>query len=94
MEKEFKILKQQLGQIEEIAAYTRVSQLWSHEAAVRKKLKVLKQMEGKGIKGFDAIYEGYRTLLDNLSQRILEDYNEKNKKAYKLSEIIAEKTEE
>ena len=59
MEKEFKILKQQLGQIEEIAAYTRVSQLWSHEAAVRKKLKVLKQMEGKGIKGFDAIYAAY-----------------------------------
>lgn len=94
MEKEFKVLKQQLGQIEEIAAYTRVSQLWSHEAAVRKKLKALKQMEGKGIKGFDAIYEGYRTLLDNLSQRILEDYNEKNKKAYKLSEIIVENPEE
>lgn len=94
MEKEFKILKQQLGQIREIVGYTRVSQLWSHEAAVRKKLKALAQMEGKGFKGFEEIYEGYKQLLDDLSQRILEDYNEKNKKSYKLDEIIAENLEE
>ena len=50
MEKEFKILKQQLGQIEEIAAYTRVSQLWSHEAAVRKKAKGIEADGGQGHK--------------------------------------------
>lgn len=94
MEKEFKILKQQLGQIKEIVAYTRVSQLWSHEAAVRKKLKALIQMEEKGLKGYEEIYEGYRQLLDDLSQRLLEDYNEKNKKSYRLFEIIKENPQE
>lgn len=90
MEKEMKILKQQLGQIKEIVAYTRVSQLWSHEAAVRKKLKALDQMKQKRLKGFEEVYEGYRELLDDLSKRILEDYNHRNKKDYKFSEIIEE----
>lgn len=94
MEKEFKILKQQLGQIKEITAHTRVSQLWSHEAAVRKKLKALAQMKDKGLKNFKEIYEGYKELLDDLSEKILQDYNIKNKKDYKLSEIIAENPEE
>lgn len=94
MEKELKILKQQLRQIREIVAYTRVSKLWSHEAAVRKKLKALEQMKEKGLKGFEEIYEGYRQLLDDLSQRLLEDYNEKSKKDYRLSEIIAENPKE
>ncbi|MDA3730897.1 helicase-related protein [Niameybacter massiliensis] len=92
-DKEFKILKQQLGQIKEIVAYTRVSQLWSHEAAVRKKLKVLGQMRGSGIKEIDDIYEGYRELLDDLSERLLQDYNVKNKQDYKLAEIIADNPE-
>ena len=63
-------------------------------AAVRKKLKALEQMKEKGLKGFEEIYEGYKQLLDDLSQRLLEDYNEKNKKGYRLSEIILENPQE
>lgn len=94
MERTLKVLRQQLNQIQEIVTHTRVSNLWSHEAAVRKKLKAMGQMKDKEIKGFKSIYSSYRVLLDDLSERILEDYNIKNKKSYKLREIIAENPEE
>ncbi|MGL6174741.1 MAG: helicase-related protein [Cellulosilyticaceae bacterium] len=94
IDQEYKILKQQLDQINEIVAYAKVSQLWSYEATVRKRLKKLSQIKDKGTKEVGEVYEGYKQLLDELSKRILEDYNKKNKKDYKLLEIISENPEE
>lgn len=94
IDKEYKILKQQLEQINQIVAYAKVSQLWNCEATVRKKIKKLSQIKEKGGSEVAEVYEAYKELLDKLSKRILEDYNEKNKKDYKLSDIITENPEE
>ena len=60
------------------------------KSAVRKKLKQLSQMDGRSIKGFDNLVMDYRELLDEISQRLLADYNEKNQTQFEFEEIIQE----
>lgn len=86
--REFLILKEQLNNMKEIVANTKVANLWSHEAAVRKKLKSMSAMQGDNIKGFDHIYEEYREVLDDISIRLLDDYNRKNKTNFVFDEIV------
>ena len=76
--REFKQLKEQLIGTRQVVSHTKVGNLWTHEASVRKKLKQLHQMDGQSIKGFDNLLLDYRELLDQISQRLLQDYNEKN----------------
>lgn len=86
--REFLILKEQLNNMKQIVANTKVANLWSHEAAVRKKLKSMSAMQGDNIKGFDHIYEEYREVLDDISIRLLDDYNRKNKTNFVFDEIV------
>lgn len=86
--REFLILKEQLNNMKQIVANTKVANLWSHEAAVRKKLKSMSAMQGDNIKGFDHIYEEYREVLDDISIRLLDDYNRKNKTNFVFNEIV------
>ena len=69
--REFKQLKEQLIGTRQVVSHTKVGNLWTHEASVRKKLKQLHQMDGQSIKGFDNLLLDYRELLDQISQRLL-----------------------
>lgn len=88
MQRDFDKLKSQLKQIEQIARNSKDANLWSHEAAVRKKIKALKAFENKDIKEYKAVYDGYLSLLNTISERLLRHYNKRNKTAYIFEEII------
>ncbi len=86
--RDYQKLKSQLKQISEIANSTKDSNLWNHEAAVRKRIKELKDPRYKEMRNYTEVYNGYLQLLDNISVRLLNYYNKKNKTQYKFEEII------
>lgn len=86
--RDLKQLKEQLHSIKQIVHHTKIANLWNHEAAVRKKLKVLTEMDGTSLKGYHQVYQEYRTLFDEISVRLLDDYNEKNHTHFKFDEIV------
>ncbi|WP_069998326.1 helicase-related protein [Cellulosilyticum sp. I15G10I2] len=87
-QREFKVLSDQLVQIKEIVNNTKAANLWSHEAALRKKIKSLMQIKDKHLKDFHEVYTAYKELLDDVSLRLLEDYNERNETNYTFEDII------
>ena len=88
--REFKQLKEQLIGIRQVVKHTKIGNLWTHEASVRKKLKQLRQMDGHSIKGYENLVIDYHELLNEISRRLLEDYNEKNQTQFKFDEIAQE----
>lgn len=86
--REFDRLKKQLKKIEEAAGNAKDSGLWSHEASVRKKIKQLRELKDKQIPEYDALYQGYLELLDNISVRLLNHYNKKNGTNYRFEDIV------
>ncbi|HAB60524.1 MAG TPA: RNA helicase, partial [Lachnospiraceae bacterium] len=80
--------KEQLNNIKQIVTNTKTANLWSHEAAIRKKLKAMTKMQGENIKGYGQVYEEYRELLDDISIRLLDDYNKKNKTDFVFDKIV------
>jgi len=86
--RELLIFKEQLNNIKQIVTNTKTANLWSHEAAIRKKLKAMTKMQGENIKGYGQVYEEYRELLDDISIRLLDDYNKKNKTDFVFDKIV------
>ena len=88
MERDFIKIKKQFKQIEEIAKHTKGNDLWEHEAAVRKKLKALKEYENKNFKEHKSVYEKYLGLLEYISIRLIEDYNKKSNTDFNFQDIV------
>lgn len=88
MQRDFKKLKSQINQIEEIAHNSKVGALIEQESSLRKKIRQLKDMENEGFKEFSDIYERYEELLEHVSKRLLEDYNKKNNTDFDFYQVI------
>lgn len=88
MQREFKKLKSQIGQIEEIAHNSKVGALIEQESSLRKKIRQLKEMESEGFKEFSDINERYEELLEYVSKRLLDDYNKKNNTNFDFYQVI------
>lgn len=86
--RDFEKLKSQLAQTRNIVRHSKNSSLWNHEKSVRKKIKALKQLEHKHIRGYSRVYADWVSLLDELSVRLLSFYNKKNKTDYDFEEIV------
>lgn len=87
-QREFKKLKSQINQIEEIVHHSKPGALIEHETAIRKKLRELKEMEKEGFKDFEDVYDAYSELLETTAKRMLEDYNRKNKTNYDFYQVL------
>ncbi|MPQ43584.1 SUV3 family DEAD/DEAH box RNA helicase [Clostridium tarantellae] len=87
-QREFKKLKSQINQIEEIAHNSKLGALYEHESAVRKKIRLLEEIENEGFKDFKSLYERYESLLEYISKRLLDDYNKKNGTNFEFYEVI------
>ena len=87
-QREFKKLKSQINQIEEIVHHSKPGALIEHETAIRKKLRELKEMEKEGFKDFEDVYDAYSELLETTAKRMLEDYNKKNKTNYDFYQVL------
>lgn len=88
VERNFRKLKNQLSQIEEIVRHTKTKALWEHEAALRKKLKELREYEDAELKDFKNIYNSYLNLLEYVSVRLIDDYNKKNNTDFYFDEVV------
>lgn len=87
-QRDFKKLKSQINQIEEIVHHSKSGALIEHETAIRKKLRQLKDMENQGFRDFKEVYERYLELLEDVSKRMLDDYNKKNDTDFDFYQVI------
>ena len=87
--RDFKKLKSQLHQTENSVFHCKDSNLWNHEASVRKKIKKLRSFSNKQIKEYNDVYDEYLQLLDTISKRLLNHYNKKNGTDYEFEEVVS-----
>lgn len=87
-QREFKKLKSQISQIEEIVHHSKPGALIEHETAIRKKLKKIKELENDGLKDFKKVYEKYLDLLEYISKRMLKDYNNRNATDFEFYKVL------
>ena len=57
--REFKKLKSQINQIEEIVHHSKVGALIEQETSIRKKIRLLKEMENEGFKEYQDVCDRY-----------------------------------
>ncbi|WML35230.1 helicase-related protein [Clostridium sp. OS1-26] len=93
VERNFRKIKNQINQIDEIVRHTKTNALWEHEASIRKKIKLLEEFENQGLRDYKAVYEKYIEIFDYISERLVEDYNRKNNTSFRLNEIIRNNNE-
>lgn len=87
-QREFKKLKNQIKQIEEIVHNSKGNALFEHEATIRKKLIQLRSMKKETFKDFNDIYERYESLLEETGEKILEAYNKRNGTDFDFYEVL------
>ena len=88
VERNFRKLKNQLSQIQEIVRHTKTKSLWEHEVSIRKKIKELKEYESSNLNDYKSVYNSYVELLEYISIRLIQDYNNKNKTDFYFDEIV------
>ena len=84
MQREFKKLKGQINQIKEIAKNSRVSSLYEQESALRKKIRLLKEMEKEGFKDYQKVLSDYEEALELVGKKLLDHYNKKKNNIIRL----------
>ena len=87
-QREFKKLKSQINQIEEIVYHSKPGALIEQEVSIRKKLRKLKEMEREGFRDFRDVYDRYEELLEETSKRMLEYYNKKNGTDFDFYDVL------
>ncbi|MGI6239017.1 MAG: helicase-related protein [Christensenellales bacterium] len=88
IEFEFTTIRRQYPKIKSIAERTKARHLWQQEAAVRERIKSLRKMRAHAPKGFDAVYADYVALLESLSHRILDAYNEQRGTTFRFEAVV------
>lgn len=87
-QREFKKLKSQINQIEEIAHHSKGGALMEHESTVRKKILLLMEMKNEGFKEYKDLLERYEELLEYIGKKILENYNKKNNCDFDYYQVV------
>lgn len=87
-QREFKKLKSQINQIEEIAHHSKGGALMEHESTVRKKILLLMGMKNEGFKEYKNLLERYEELLEYIAKKILENYNKKNNCDFDYYQVV------
>ena len=87
-QREFKKLKSQINQIEEIAHHSKGGALMEHESTVRKKILLLMGMKNEGFKEYKDLLERYEELSEYIAKKILENYNKKNNCDFDYYQVV------
>jgi ATP-dependent RNA helicase SUPV3L1/SUV3 len=93
LDRNFKKIKSQFSQIQEIVKHTKPNALWEHEAAIRKKLKELREFKKENFKEYKRVYENYSELLEYISKKLVEDYNKKNNSSFNFESVLKNRGE-
>lgn len=91
IDKEIKKLKTHLTQLQLNSKTKSMGFLLNHEVLIRKKIKVVKNLlQSLELTQEHELYQGYFSLLNEVSTEILKLYNDENETAYQLEEVIEE----
>ena len=93
MERNFRKIKNGFNQLEQIVKHTKVGALWDPEANIRKKLKELKEYKNENLKDYDSVKEEYLDLLQYISKKLIDNYNDKNGTEYNFYDIVQDNYE-
>lgn len=88
IERNFRKIKNQFAQTKNVVKHSKSNVLWEHEASVRKKLKLLREFQNENLKDYDSVYEDYLDLLEYISRRLIEAYNNKNQTNFRFEDIL------
>lgn len=91
IDKEIKKLKTHLTQLQLNSKTKSMGFLLNHEVLIRKKIKVVENvLQSSELTQEHELYQGYFSLLNEVSAEILKLYNDENETAYQLEEVIEE----
>lgn len=88
MLREFKKLKSQIKNIEEISYNSKIGGLIEQEVSIRKKIRLLIEMESENFKEYNEVRERYEEILEYISKKLLEDYNKRNNTDFDFYEVV------
>ena len=88
MLREFKKLKSQINNIEEISYNSKIGGLIEQESSIRKKIRLLIEMENENFKEYNEVRERYEELLDYISKKLLDDYNKRNDTEFDFYDVV------
>lgn len=88
MLREFKKLKSQISNIEEISYNSKIGGLIEQEASIRKKIRLLIEMENENFKEYNEVRERYEELLEYISKKLLDDYNKRNDTEFNFYDVV------
>lgn len=86
----FERIQHNLSQVERQASLSRSRSLWHSESVIRSQLRQLKNLPLSDFSDGQAVYSRYVSLLDSVSRRILEQYNQKSGTDYGFDTVVAE----
>lgn len=85
--------KKTLEQVRQGAARSGKRNLLHHETVIRGQLRKLRTIPPEISTEYQGIFAGYAALLDDVSRRLLDLYNEKHRTAYVFEEVVAGRRE-
>ena len=86
--REFKKIKSQINHTKEIIEHSKTGALIEQESSLRKKIKKLKEFEKCGLKDYDDVSEEYKDMFENISWKLLDEYNRKNQTNFDFLDVI------
>ncbi len=84
----FEDMRKKYPQYKQQAAQGKLSSLYHNEAVVRNQLKRLNGIWEPELPGYDTVYANYAALLEDISTRLLERYNQKNHTLYQFAQVV------
>ena len=85
----FQEVRRNYAPLRDQAASSRARNLWHSESAIRSQLRRLSNLPARALPDYAAVYGDYAALLDEVSRRLLEQYNRKNGTDYALEDVVA-----
>jgi len=85
---EFNFLRKQYTRLKHQVAEAKNNELWRLESIIRGRIKDMKALQPNNLSGYQQIFDGYVTLLEDVSVRLLERYNTTNKTDYVFEEVV------
>ena len=84
----FQLVQKNFQQIQQGATRSGKRNLLHHETVIRNQIRKLKALPPEISKEWNTVYVSYTALLDDVSRRILDRYNEKHQTAYEFETVI------
>lgn len=86
---EYKKIKNQYPHLKDQVSRTKSNKLRYHESAIRNRIRELSALPSEHLSGYEKLHDNYLSLLDEVSERLLQNYNRKNGTDYEFEKIIA-----